>query len=90
MNCGTYIRTRSLGPQLLVGGPSGRLDFVLRALRALRPCDPRNDVVRVRLVSVGVSALCGTFRRTDGRTDGRADGRTDGGTDGRTDGQTLL
>ena len=33
------------GPQLLVGGPSGRLDFVLRALRALRPCDPRNDVV---------------------------------------------
>ena len=25
------------GPQLLVGGPSGRLDFVLRALRALRP-----------------------------------------------------
>ena len=30
------------GPQLLVGGPSGRLDFVLRALRALRPCDPRS------------------------------------------------
>ena len=25
------------GPQFLVGGPSGRLDFVLRALRALRP-----------------------------------------------------
>ena len=25
------------GPQLLVGGPSGWLDFVLRALRALRP-----------------------------------------------------
>ena len=25
------------GPQLLVGGLSGRLDFVLRALRALRP-----------------------------------------------------
>ena len=25
------------GPQLLVGGPSGRLDFVLRALWALRP-----------------------------------------------------
>ena len=25
------------GPQLLVGGPSGHLDFVLRALRALRP-----------------------------------------------------
>ena len=33
------------GPQLLVGGPSGQLDFVLRALRALRPGDPRNDVV---------------------------------------------
>ena len=30
------------GPQLLVGGlagPSGRLDFVLRALLVLRPCD---------------------------------------------------
>ena len=30
------------GPQLLVSGPSGRLDFVLRALRAFRPCDPRS------------------------------------------------
>ena len=29
----------------MVGGPLGRLDFVLRALRALRACDPRNDVV---------------------------------------------
>ena len=28
------------GPQLLVCGPSGLLDFVLHALRALRPCDP--------------------------------------------------
>ena len=37
------------GPQLLVGGPLGQLDFVLRALRALRPCDPRNDVVIVRV-----------------------------------------
>ena len=27
------------GPQLLVGGHFGPLDFVLRALRALRPCD---------------------------------------------------
>ena len=27
------------GPQLLVCGPSGLLDFVLRAIRALRPCD---------------------------------------------------
>ena len=25
----------------LAGGPSGLLDFVLHALRALRPCDPR-------------------------------------------------
>ena len=33
-----YMRTRSFGP-------SGLLDFVLRALRALRPGDPRNDVV---------------------------------------------
>ena len=48
------------GPQLLLGGPLGRLDFVLRALRALRPFDPRNDVVSVRMVSV---------RRTDQRTD---------------------
>ena len=31
-----YLITRSLGP---VFGPSGLLDFVLRALR---PCDPRN------------------------------------------------
>ena len=39
------------GPRLLVGGPSGRLlallDFVLRALRALRPCDPRLHLSRV-------------------------------------------
>ena len=32
------MRTRSFGP-------SGLLDFVLRALRALRPGDPHNDVV---------------------------------------------
>ena len=32
------------GPQLLVCGPSGLLDFVLCALRALRPCDPRRCV----------------------------------------------
>ena len=31
-------RLRSFGPAL---GPSGLLDFVLRALWALRPCDPR-------------------------------------------------
>ena len=28
-------------------GPSGLLDFVLRALRALRPCDPRNDAIEI-------------------------------------------
>ena len=33
------------GPQVLVGGPSGQLNFVLRALWALRPGDPRNNVV---------------------------------------------
>ena len=39
-NKGIYFRLEvrgPSGPQLLVGGPSGRLDFVLRALRALRP-----------------------------------------------------
>ena len=30
-------RLRPFGPAL---GPSGLLDFVLHALRALRPCDP--------------------------------------------------
>ena len=37
-----YMKTRSLWARLLVGGPSGLLDFVLRALRVLRPCDPRD------------------------------------------------
>ena len=54
VSCVNIVKTRSLGalraptsslrpfgPAL---GPSGLLDFVLRALRALRPCDPRNDV----------------------------------------------
>ena len=48
-----YLETRSLRP--LRGptsswqpfgpafGPSGLVDFVLRTLRALRPCDPRNS-----------------------------------------------
>ena len=36
--------TSSLRPFGPAFGPSGLLDFVLRALRALRPCDPRNDV----------------------------------------------
>ena len=34
-----------VGPRLLVGSPSGLLDFVLPALRALRPCDPHNKFV---------------------------------------------
>ena len=35
-------RLRPFGPAL---GPSGLLDFVLRALRALRPGDPRNGAM---------------------------------------------
>ena len=35
-------RLRPFGPAL---GPLGLLDFVLRALRALRPCDPRNGAM---------------------------------------------
>ena len=33
------------GPRLLVDGPSDLLDFIIHALRALSPCDPRNDAV---------------------------------------------
>ena len=33
------------GPRLLACGPSGLLDFVLRALRALRPCYPRDGAM---------------------------------------------
>ena len=43
-----YIKLEVLrpsGPQLVVGGPSGRLDFVIYVLGVLRPGDPRNDVV---------------------------------------------
>ena len=35
-------RLRPFGPAL---GPSGLLDNVLHALRALRPCDPRNSAM---------------------------------------------
>ena len=51
---GHYTHTRSLAswvpmwPRFLVGrplGPSGLLDLVLRALQALRLCDPRNTAV---------------------------------------------
>ena len=51
-----YVNTRGLGalqaptsslrPFGPAFGPSGLLDFVLRALRALRPCDPRNGAIR--------------------------------------------
>ena len=41
-------RLRPFGPAL---GPSGLLDFVLRALRALRPCDPRNGAMIVNTLS---------------------------------------
>ena len=43
--CLFYVYTRSLGAlraPTSSWGPFGPLDFVLRALRALRPCDPRN------------------------------------------------
>ena len=33
------------GARLLGSGPSGLLDFVLHAFRALRPCDPRNGAM---------------------------------------------
>merc|ERR1712020_172582 len=42
---GNMLITRSLGaPRAPTSswGPFGPLDFVLRALRALRPCDPRS------------------------------------------------
>ena len=38
INLPQIYNTRSL-----VSGPSGLLDFVLRAPRALRPCDPRHN-----------------------------------------------
>ena len=51
-----YVYTRSLGalraptsslrPFGPAFGPSGLLDFVLRALRALRPCDPQKKFSR--------------------------------------------
>ena len=42
--------TRSIGArwaQLLVGGPSGLLGFVLLGLRALRPCDPHEAALDI-------------------------------------------
>ena len=51
------------GPQLLVWGPSGLLDFVLRALRALRPCDPRHHYDYVRCMY----DACQKWGQTNGR-----------------------
>ena len=39
-------RLRPFGPAL---GPSGLLDNVLHALRALRPCDPRNSAISPKI-----------------------------------------
>ena len=41
-------RLRPFGPAL---GPSGLLDFVLPALRALRPSDPRNGAIKINTLS---------------------------------------
>ena len=58
-----YIHIEVQGPpwpRLLVGGPSGPLDFVLCALRVLRPCDPRNSdwIVRWPVDSVLACEWC--------------------------------
>ena len=55
---------RPFGPAL---GPSGLLDFVLRALRALRPCDPR---------IVCALAMYDAIFFGNGRTDGQGDSRS--------------
>ena len=64
-----YKKTRSLGarwdptssrrPFGPAFCPSGILDFVLRALRALRPCDPRTDagVGNIRKSEILLGAL---------------------------------
>ena len=42
LSCGEFVHlTICHVEKFLAGGPSGLLDFVLHALRALRPCDPR-------------------------------------------------
>ena len=61
-------RLRPFGPAL---GPSGLLNNVLHALRALRRCDPRNDaldsdqtLVLVELVLLIVVVVVFLFRRS--------------------------
>ena len=56
---GIYLTSRPFWPAL---GPAGLLDFVLRALRALRPCDPR---------IVCALAIYDAIFFGNGRTDGR-------------------
>ena len=51
---GKYESTRSLGALRAPTSrrrPFGPLDFVLRALQALRPCDPRNNALLVKVVN---------------------------------------
>ena len=47
----SYSKTSSLRPFGPALGASGLLEFVLRALRALRPCDPRNGAMIVNTLS---------------------------------------
>ena len=58
---------------LEVCGPSGLLDFVLRALRALRPCDDDSIVhMYVRCMFVRCMSKMGTYGRTDGKLKSRS------------------
>ena len=60
-----YYTARSLGALRALTSswrPFGPLDFVLRALRALRPCDPR--------IKIGMLKM-GTNTQRDERTNGR-------------------
>ena len=47
------LRGPPAGPRLLGCGPSGLLDNVLHALRALRSCDPRNSAMMGRFDTSG-------------------------------------
>ena len=54
--------------ELLVGGPLGRLDFVLRALRALRP----RLTHQTRLTHRAAEILSRTDQRTNEQGDSRS------------------
>ena len=60
------------GPQLLLGGPSGQLDFVLRALWVLRPRLTHQMCLTHQLQL----QLKFCHQRTDGRTDEQGDSRS--------------